>query len=236
MNKTTENSFGIIKFGNESWLKNIREGKMWFRTLEYYQEYEANDNIGDRFEGLTHIYYPEKNTQIRFYQSSMENNFNDLSNTPIFLIPKYNKTVFIFCLSYISVKDIENKTIYDDSILLQKDWDSVFFFLDPVKFLNLIKNSLKKYNPKIGKIEYRDFAKNQEDLTCFTKSDKYKHQKEVRIVINYFGEKDKKITHIDDNTIELNISDKIDGFIIPINTFREGFKVIKKGRKNIKNG
>ena len=231
MNKLTDESFGILKFGKESWLKNISEGKIWFRTLEYYQEYEANDNIGDRFEGITHIYYPEKDTQMRLYQPFTDNKFKDLSNTPIFLFPRYNKSIFIFCLSYISVKDIENKTIYDDSILLQKDWASVFFFLDPEKFLNLIMDSLKKYEPIIRKIEYRDFTKKQEDLSFFTKSDIYKHQKEVRIAINYSGEKDKKITHIDDNTIELNINDKIDGFIIPTNTFREGFRVIKNERK-----
>jgi len=162
----------------------------------------------------------------------MDDKFIDLSKVPVFLFPKYKKRIFIFCMSYISVKDIENKTIYDDSLLLQKDWDSVFFFLNPENFISLIRNTLKKYKPELRKIEYRDFSKKQEKLTYFIKSSKYKHQKEVRIAINYSGEPDEKITRINDDTIEINLNDNIEGIIIPTNTFREGFKVIKTGSTN----
>jgi hypothetical protein len=59
MNDCTDDSFGLIKFGKEPWLKSMKEGKFWFRTLEYYQNYELNDNIGDKSEGVSSIFHPE---------------------------------------------------------------------------------------------------------------------------------------------------------------------------------
>jgi hypothetical protein len=235
MRNLTDDSFGLIKFGKESWLKNIKKGKLWFRTLEYYQEYEDNENIGDRNEGISHIIYPNKDVRL-YYSYSLNGSTKciDYSNStvPFFLFPKYNKQIYIFCLSYLSVSDIINKTIFDDSKTELTDWDSVFFLLDPAEFINMIKISLASFNVKIAKIQYFDYNTNQYNINYFIKSNKYKHQKEIRIAFCLSDKMNQTMTSIDDNTIEINLNKDIEGIIIPTNSFRDGFLLEKKERKN----
>ena len=228
MNSNLNDSFGLIKFGEESWLKNIKNGKLWFRTLEYYQEYEDHENIGDKDEGISHIIYPDSNTKIYFSHPFIENGRNiDISNLngPFHLFPRYNRQLFILCLSYFSIDDIIQKSIFDDKILEEKKWVDTFFFLDPENFISLIKDTLKKHCPEISIVQYVDYTKNQESLNYFKKSNIYNFQKEIRIAFRYFGEKNGNITRIDKDTLEVNLEKAIYGIIIPSISFREGFKV-----------
>jgi len=225
MNNLSGDSFGLIKFGDKSWLKNITEGKIWFRTLEYYRNYEADEIIGDKYEGATNIIIPDKNTTIHYQRSFADQNILNFSNmnTPIIMIPKQYGSLYIFCMSYFSINDIANKTIFDDSILKQKNWCDILFFLEPENFGNLFRDTLKIFNPEIFKAKYNDYTKNQEDLNYFTKSEKYKFQKEIRFIINYSGENSKNIKRIDNNTIEVIFFRSIDSIIVPSSSFRESF-------------
>ena len=227
----TNDSFGLIKFGKESWLRNIKSGKLWFRTLEYYQEYEGNDNIGDKNEGVSHIIHTNKDTRLYYSYFSNGNtksiDFSD-STVPFYLFPRYNRQIFILCLSYLSVSDIINKTIFDDSITEVSDWVSAFFPLDPIEFVNMIKNSLASFNVKFVKIQYVDYNIDQHNMNYFTKSSKYKHQKEVRVAFCLSDKMTQNMISIDDNTIEVNLNKDIEGIIIPTNTFREGFSIEKE--------
>ncbi|MFP3089659.1 hypothetical protein LQZ21_04965 [Treponema sp. TIM-1] len=228
MNEFTDDSFGLIKFGKESWLKNIKEGKIWFRTIEYYQDYEADNNIGDKNEGVSDIFHPDENTKFYFSHPAIEDGKTfEISNIagPVHSFPNYSRNTYIFCLSFFTSRDIIEKTIYDDSILTQKDWDDVFFFFNPVEFINTVRKSLDKYNPCFRKVLYFDYLKNNVNLDIFSKSEKYRYQKEVRIVFQYFGQKDRLIEQINDDTIAITLDKNIEGVIIPTDSFREGFIV-----------
>jgi hypothetical protein len=228
MNDPTDDSFGLIKFGEESWLKNIKDGKLWFRTLEYYQNFEADKNIGDKNEGISHIFHPDENTRFYFSHPAINGGkqFEILGITdPVCALPEYNRNTYIFCLSHFTVKDIIEKTIFEDIILEQKGWDSVFFFLDPVDFVDTIKKSLNKNNPIIHKIQYFDYSKNQNNLNVFSKSEEYSSQKEIRIALQYSDKKDQHIKQIRNDTIEVTLDKKIEGVIMPTASFREGFVV-----------
>jgi hypothetical protein len=233
MNKFTDDSFGLIKFGQESWLKNMKEGKIWFRTLEYYRDYEIDNNIGDKNEGVSHIFYPDENTKFYFSHPAINSGKTfEISNIvgPVYDFPNHNRNTYIFCFSFFTVRDIVEKTIYDDIILKQKDWDSVFFFLDPLKFINTAKKSLEKYNSCFHKVQYLNYSKNQANLNVFSKDEKYRYQKEARIALQYFGQEDRIIKRVDDDTIEVTFDKKIEGVIIPTESFREGFVIENTGR------
>jgi hypothetical protein len=228
MNDLNDDSFGLLKFGKESWLKNMKDGKLWFRTLEYYRNYEDDKNIGDKNEGISNIFHPDENIKFYFYSLVIKGGepFEILDIIgPVCDFSNYYKNTYIYCLSYFTRKDIIEKTIYEDIVLEQKDWDSVFFFLDPEDFVNTIKTSLNEYNPIICRVQYFDYSKDQDNLDVFSKSDKYRFQKEIRIALQYSGKSEQHINQICNDTIEVTLDKKIEGIIIPTDSFREGFVV-----------
>jgi hypothetical protein len=228
MHEIIDDYFGLIKFGEEFWLKKIKEGKLWFRNLEYYQNYEDDNNIGDKNEGLSHIFYPDESTKFYFSHPTINDGKNfEISNIvgPVCDFPNYNKSIYIFCLSYFTIKDVMENTIYDDCVLGQANWNSVFFFLNPIDFINIVRRSLDKYNVNICKIQYFDYSKNQDGLNVFSKSDKYSYQKEIRIAFQYTDNEDWAIKRINGNTLEITLAKDVDGIVMPTDSFREGFVV-----------
>jgi hypothetical protein len=207
---------------------------LWFITLEYYQNYEADENIGDKQEGISHIFHPDKTTKFYFSHPAInEDKTFEIQNIvgPVFDFPDYNRNTYIFCLSFFTVKDIAEETIFDDSILNQNGWDSVFFFLDPVDFINTIIKSFDECNPIIRKIQYFDYSKSQNNLGIFSKSEKYRFQKEIRIALQFFNEKDRCIKLIDMDTIEVDLGKKIEGIMITTKFFHKCFVVENLRRK-----
>jgi hypothetical protein len=94
-----------------------------------------------------------------------------------------------------------------------------------VDFITAIKKSLNKHDPIIRMVQYLDHSKDQDNLDLFSKSDKYRFQKEIRIALQYSDKNEQHIKQICNDTIEVTLDKNIEGIIIPTDGFREGFVV-----------
>lgn len=215
-------SYFLIRFGKKEYLEEIQSGKIRFSTLMKYRSIE-NNNIGDMDEGLTSIHYTDDNTKI-LYSHPCINNGKAIDVTGAILsIRDYpNTNIYISCFSYFTAKDVFDKNIFSDSILEEKEWDSVLFILDTKEFIENIKKSLIKYVPVFHKVQYLDYNINQENLNAFSKSSKFEHQKEFRCAFKLVDEANSYIKRIDSETIEVCF-ESVKSVIIPTKEFREGF-------------
>ncbi len=217
-------SFYLIKFGKKEHLEQIQNGVIRFSHIDKYKEIE-NKDIGDKDEGLESVYYKDNKTEFHFWHPNLNNgNEFDITNSILSMwnYPSSNK--FISCFSYLTAKDIFESNIFSNEILKEKNWDSVLFILDTKGFVDRLMNTMHNFSPIFGKVKYLDYSKNQSELDEFCKSNKYKHQKEIRFSLQYSGIKTEKVKQIDDYTIEI-ISNKVQSVIIPTSEFREGFSI-----------
>jgi hypothetical protein len=169
------------------------EGKIFFRSLQYFVDYEDGEVRGDTNEG-THVYRPEKGLEI-----------NNLSqgNKQLLLNKEFRSSVkkgdiFIFCLSM----------AYSDQ--LSKEFESVACveIRDKRKFLQSIRTTLENQGEQVwtGRVLYRDPSHAPNHLwalperICLTKAPKFSRQNEYRIA---FGRPEVFVP----NNVELTISD-----------------------------
>jgi hypothetical protein len=215
-------SYYIIRFGKKKYLEQIRDGYLRFSSIKKYQNIE-NVNIGDNHEGLSSIHYTDKNTRILFSHPHINTGKQiDVTNSLLSIWNYPNNNIYISCFSYFTAKDILEKSIFDDKILMEKEWDNVLFILDTKGFVENIFKALNDYNLSIGKVKYLNYDINQESLDAFSKSDKYRYQKELRLTFNFTDKENKIIKRICEDTIEVAFK-KVQSVIIPTNEFREGF-------------
>jgi len=219
-------SFYLIRYGKKEHLENIQRGKIWFSKTSKYRHIE-NINIGDEHEGLSSIHYTNNDTEYSFSHSNINNGKEIGITRSISSMWDYpNSNTYVSCFSYFTAKDIAEKTIFDDSILNEKEWEYVLFILDTKGFVENIMKSLKKYNPIFNNIKYFDDSVTQIKLDAFSKSNKFKYQKEIRLAFDLVDESNSCIKRIDDETIEVTF-EKTASVLIPTNGFREGFSIIK---------
>lgn len=217
-------SFYLIKFGKREHLEQIQNGVIRFSHLDKYQKIE-NKDIGDKDEGLESVHHKDNRTKFYYSHPNLNNGDEfDITNSILSMwnYPSSNK--FISCFSYFTVKDISENSIFSDKILEEKDWDNVLFILDTKGFVERLMSTACDFLPAFGKVKYLDYSKNQSGLDEFSKSSKYKHQKEIRFSLQYSGIKTEKVRQIDNCTIEI-ISNKVQSVIIPTSEFREGFSI-----------
>jgi hypothetical protein len=225
-------SLYLIKFGRKEHLEQIKNGKIRFSYYKKYWEIE-NNNIGDIYEGLSSIHFIDNNSKVYFNHPLIYNNISidcTKSINTIYNYPDNNK--YISCFSYITARDIYEDNIFDNSILDNIEWDNVLFILDTKGFVDNIKKSLAKYNLVIGKVNYIDYNINQYNLNIFSKSNKYKNQKEIRFAFDMINERNENIILIDKDTIEITFQN-IQSVIIPTKEFKSGFildNCTKQGR------
>jgi hypothetical protein len=217
-------SFYLIRFGKKEHLEEIKDGRLRFSNIQKYQNIE-NVNIGDTYEGLSSIHYTDKNTRYIFSHPYIDNGREiDVTNSILSIWDYYTNNIYISCFSYFTAKDISEDNIFDNKILMEKEWDSVLFVLDTSHFVRNISEALNN-KLSIGKVKYRDYNINQDSLDAFSKSNKYKYQKELRFAFNLIGTEGNTIKRICNDVIEVSFK-KVESVIIPTNEFREGFHAL----------
>jgi hypothetical protein len=226
----------IIKLGQEKYLKEIQNGIIQFRHINYYREWEdkkQNRIIGDKLEDIESIFYPSDIESVVFAHPLVNNgepiNFTKSLSGPIINFP-YSRS-YIFCMTHFTGQDIINRIVFDDKYLEENEYDSVLWFLDTKGFIKNLEKSLIRYHAVGRPVNYRDYSQSQDNLDIFTKSLDYAWQKEVRITLEEPTVFSDSIKRINDTTITVAF-ERVQCAIIPICEFRDGFIVSTEYSEN----
>jgi len=225
-NSENDEIINLVKLGKSKHLKEIQQGNIRFTRLNKYRNME-NKNIGDINEGLSSIYYTDKNTEYFYYNPSVENGKQiRITDSVLSMADFPDNNYFVFCMAYFSITDIINITIFDNKIYTEKEWTDVLYFYNPKNILQKIFGKIENLKPRVGPVKYYDYSLNQYNLDVLSKSFKYKYQKEYRVAFipideNDFGKVNKDTLIIDIGNIES------ESIIVPKNDFCKGF-IIKE--------
>lgn len=214
----------LFKFGEKSNLEKLQKGNLYFKSAEYYNEYEkqsGNTSIGDRYDSQEVIY----NAEYRLINSTTNKKVYS-GIAPVIAIKNTQLLkCALFCCSYISVKDLskvsecENSTIFEcDCSKFFKDffnkeyWDHCLIIpshnlitqLNETcsnKSIHWKRNKVKYYDPEKPPIEREnDIIKDFRNMT-YWKVNNYNNQREYRFILT-----NKFIDNKDDSYI-LDIGD-----------------------------
>lgn len=205
----------LIKFGVSEQLNNIKRGKIWFRTLEYYREYyrkneckRISNSIGDKYEGVESIINPEDCDSITFSHPLVNNgklmDIKSSINGQVHSFPNY--PFYISCFSFITSQNIKDNNIFNDNFFNEEDWHNVICFPKSDELINSLKQSINPNNVIASKVTYLDFSKSYTNLNIFQKDIVFKWQREFRLAIEIKSFKHNHIHVIDDNTIEVDFN------------------------------
>jgi hypothetical protein len=227
---SSPDSFVLIRFGKKECLEQIKNGKLVFKTPGYYREYEKDEIIGDRLEGVSSILFPDDNTQLIYSHPAINSGVEIDVTKSIKSIHDFpeDDDIYICCFSYVTIYDILNKKNFDERILNTESWGYVMFFLDPIKFIKNLKTKYPEFCPEIRKVTYHDYDINHDNLNVFSKSSEYEFEKEIRIKLNITlnTSNDLKYLNTKKSKLEIDLM-PIEGIIIPTKDFINSFIVEK---------
>lgn len=168
----------LYKYISSNYLQAFIEGKVLFRTLAYYQAYEADQVRGDRFEGA-HVYKPGgglviNNRTTRAVQM-LDMHFRTIVQT---------KELFIFCVSQINSINLAREFKSDVCIeIVRPD-----IFSEKVRSALRNKASTRRFKLVQGPVIYREFEEPSgidwalPDRIAMTKGRGYAYQSEYRFL------------------------------------------------------
>lgn len=205
----------LIKFGHKKHLEQILSGKIRFTSLKKYQR-EENKNIGDVNEGVRTFLHQNGELNITFSHPLLEHGKEiDISKSITSFKDYPENKKYVACFSYFTMKDIVEKTIVTEQVLAESDWDYVLILINSDKFIKTVLDVLRSYNANFGRVQYLDYSINQTNLNEFTKSQEYRHQKEIRFSIQYDGEQSSFINNIYPDVLEIDLNQTFKGIIVP---------------------
>jgi len=217
----------LLRFGEKEHLEQIRDGAIRFSKLSTYRCIESGV-IGDGHEGVESIMHGRDIEELAFEHPSVGTIKFNHTNPTFTMTDIPNDDPYVFCMTYFTARDIQNKTIFDERVYAEEKWDSVLFITDPTGFVENIKRSLSKYSPRFHAVRYLDYSKSQDSLDAFTKSDAYKWQREARFVVHLGDDLNENIERIDSSSIRV-FYEPVQSVIIPTNEFIEGFYLDANG-------
>ena len=182
-------------------------------------------------EGLESIVHQDGKMKVTFRhplindgkEINVSNSIKEIRNFPDINVNKY-----VSCFSFITLDDIMNKTIFDDLILNENEWNDLLLFVQTDDFVNTLFMVLKNLNIQFKPVQYLDYSKNQMGLNEFTKSKEYQYQREIRFAINYNDEQCSNIKRIDEKIIEIDLHKTFSGIIVPAKDFRDCLSMEKE--------
>ena len=180
LNFESKDSAYFIRFGDEKVLKCIKTGKIWFRSLNYYKNYEDQSCIGDENEGVQGITQKKDLYSLQFSHPLINNGIPfDITSQIVGPIKNYpNNNIYISCFSYLT-----QDYIFDEKLKNEKEWSYVIIILESSKFLENLKESIGS-KLQYSKVNYYDENLTQYNLNTFSKSKNYQWQKEFRFAFN----------------------------------------------------
>ena len=180
----------FIKIGELEHLKLLqKEGLLYCNTLQYFANLKDEQGRGDILENVIEITFYE---DAKMYLISED--LNKMTSFDISGSHKYKRVKShcgnLYCLYALKLNDtpLGVQKLNIDSQLGKY----ALIIEDSTTFLERAKTALN--NNKLayqgGYVEYNDFKEYSGKKSFFQKDDKYKHQNEYRILINYQEEKE----------------------------------------------
>lgn len=230
----------IIKFGKYEHMRDLQQGKIFARSLGYFQGVEIKEldkaKRYDQFEGTSELHQPEiflkKGSGVLLVDTE-DNIVGDLTSSiigPMKFSSGNIKRTPVFCTFSIHsklLKDYEDGKIpklidprvekFGDYVLIISDYTS---FIDRVnKLFQVYATQGLKAIPKV--VEYVDVEKFHGEYGVFKKPLEYSYQSEFRIAFE-------GLSIPGDESIVVEIGDISDiSNLITYDEFREHFKIIK---------
>lgn len=193
----------IIKFQKNDIIKNIQLGKMHFKSLEWFREYEKQTGdmtIGDIYEGMLHI----SNAYLQIMGS--DGQITESTFITESVISTSFSNAFVFCSTNIFPN--ENGYVFnsDQKSVFQEFGDSALIIENIYEFIRRIRVIATQlgYTVYYGTVNY--YKKNEDNIKMFLsllngmhnialwKRDNYKNQQEFRIIL---WKSDSKADHIE---------------------------------------
>lgn len=194
----------IIKFGNRKWMDEFQKGKIHFKQLKQFQDFEKkHDNAkrGDKYEGAHMVLSPAQN---KIVIGNYELDSNDLVG-PIRTYKNSSSKNPIFCLYTLTEEIVESFLTSNRTFLIdpkvQTFGDTAVYITDFKEFLNRFESALNKQlgiGYSRGLVEYVDVNEVNGEWGAFRKPREYDFQSEYRLLIN---------SPINDPSIDLDIGD-----------------------------
>ena len=218
----------LIRFGHKEHLEQILNGKIRFTSLKHYQRNE-NKNIGDENEGVHTFLHQRGDFKIIFSHPLLENGKEiDISKSITSFKDYPDNKKYVACFSYFTMKDIVEKTVVTEKVLEEREWDHVLILINSDAFIKTVLEGLRSFNANFGRVQYLDYSINQTNLNEFTKSQEYRHQKEIRFSIEYNGEQSSVINAINSDVLEIDLNQTFKGIIIPTADLSKCFTITNK--------
>ncbi len=170
----------LYKYGEGDHISQLKKGKLYCNSLQYFKDIEQDTERGDPHEGNIKLFYPNNDPQmeitLEFINGKIQISPSDVKDICLNLPESPSH---IFCFSLFEIELLKQSVLPN---LFQAD--SIILFQS--EFLNSIKENLRKQSikHKIIKIEYVEYDKKTVfNKNWATKHIKYKNQNEVRLAI-----------------------------------------------------
>jgi hypothetical protein len=185
----------LIKIGKKYHIDSLRnKGLVYLNTIKHFKEVEGNDERRDEHEGADRIaqvnYLKIKGEDGKEYEFFKDSGKMGLTSAQF---RSFNQELKgnLYCMIGISPEaelvderlDERNKELGDTILLIR----------EPIVFLERLSNEIQRMGLKhyMGFVAYYNEKVYQGNLNQFNKTDKYKHQNEFRVFIEY--EKDEPL-------------------------------------------
>lgn len=186
----------FLKFAELAHLEELQRGTLYMNPLVYFQNLEK-DKAGrsDSNEGLQAVYQPDK-IKLIIKVNGVEHELKDLA-AAVLVTGKIDEDIHAFCLYAMTPGeyDVEDKT-YEGNLLKLKfgeDHESfgghVLCITNPKEFLDRASKALEQQGRRadgrlVDYVNESDFHGNiSSENIGFTKLDKYKKQREWRLIV-----------------------------------------------------
>jgi|SRR5690606_2541945 len=176
---------GLLKVGKKEHLEALRNGIVYFNTLQYFKQLEAKDNgMKDRFEcGQSVFQFTELSVKVNDrYTPVLKDGFAVFDNG------RYRGNVFCTYFINIPVDEISSVDQYPlniESPIASTDIDSFMIISNIEELTRRMERKVADEGERLfyGPVDYLEFASYAGELTPFNKDVRFKHQKEWRYYI-----------------------------------------------------
>jgi hypothetical protein len=172
----------LIRISSKQYIENLYyKGEIYMNTVDYYRKCNNNLQVGDRLEGPSYYYGPGQISLDLPNGVSIPVNIKSFETW-------FNQNINLYCLFGITQYEVnEAQSMPNISLYPLKDFGNYMCIIrDPETFIKRISAKLEElgYHSYIcRRVEYVDKGY-QGEITPYMKRDIYRHQHEIRFVVD----------------------------------------------------
>jgi copper chaperone CopZ len=174
----------FIKFGEKTHLLNLlNEGEIYCNTIHYFSKLENEDLRKDKNDGIAEL------KQVYNIKFKVKGKIIATSERAQLYLRNNEDKGNIFCLYGIETEKLNLEKNTQQKLNLNTESidfaDYALIIFDPSEFVKRVKAKVEKngYKFQFSPVTYYDDQSHNGELTPFHKSNKYKHQNEIRFWI-----------------------------------------------------